>query len=268
MARARTGLGHALSDKPDYSAALAKYEEAAELTSSIGARGDHAAALLNMSRMQINLNRTDDAEKSLNETIAVAKEIGDVSTEGKGYLNLANIAQVEGDTQRAQDLMKQALQIFESANDQDGIGRAYGNMASYQLEAGDLRTALVSANHCVDVRTRIEYTAGIAYCELTRGDILMAQGDLEQSRTAYETAEKLYQQSQRGGRLGSSLDIVGSPRARSRLAGSTRSPQLTKPGRSSRKRMTATWKLLRLRFCWKAWLPKGKKMRQVESFEN
>ncbi len=199
MARARTGLGHALSDKPDYSGALAKYEEAAELTSSIGARGDHAAALLNMSRMQIDLSRTDDAEKSLNETIAVAKEIGDVSTEGKGYLNLANIAQMEGDTQRAQDLMKQALQIFESANDQDGIGRAYGNMAMYQLEAGDLRTALISANHCVDVRTRIENLGGIAYCQLTRGDILMAQGDLEQSRAAYETAEKLYQQIQQAG---------------------------------------------------------------------
>jgi tetratricopeptide (TPR) repeat protein len=201
MARARTGLGNALSDKPDYGGALAKFEEAADLTSSIGARGDHAGALLNMARMQMYLSRPQDAEKSLNETVAIAKETGDSATEGKGYVNLADIAQAAGDTQRAQDLMNQALRIAESANDQDGMGRAYSNIAIYQLEAGDLRAALGSANHCIDVRTRIENNAGIAYCQLTRGDILMAQGDLEQSRAAYETAQKLYQQIQQAGDL-------------------------------------------------------------------
>jgi tetratricopeptide (TPR) repeat protein/TolB-like protein len=201
MARAQTGLGNALSDKPDYSGALAKYEEAAEITNSIGARGDHAGALLNVARVQMDLSRPEDAAKSLEEVIATAREIGDVTTEGKGYVNLSAVAKMSGDTQRARDLMEQALRIAESANDQDAISRAQSNMATFQLEGGDLRAALVSADHCIEIRTRIENISGIAYCQLTRGDILMAQGDLDSSRAAYTAAEALYAKAQQAGDL-------------------------------------------------------------------
>jgi tetratricopeptide (TPR) repeat protein len=201
IARAKTGLGNALSVRPDYSGALEKYQEAAELTSSIGARGDHAGALLNVARIQTELGKLEEAEQSLNECVAVAKAIGDSSTEGKAYVNLAGVAQIKGNPQQAQMLMDEALRIAEAARDQDGMSRAYSNSATYQLDAGDLRAALASSDHCIEVRTKIANLSGIAYCQLTRGDILMAQGNLDQSRVAYETAEQLYQQAQSAGDL-------------------------------------------------------------------
>jgi tetratricopeptide (TPR) repeat protein len=166
MARAQTALGNQLADQSKYAGALAKYRDAADLTQSIGARGDKAGALLNIARMQNYLGQLPE-EKDL--------------------------AHTAGDLAAAQDFLDSALKAAEVSSNKDLIARAYSFQAAYAFESGAVTAALASAAKCIQLRSETQMSAETAYCQQTRGDILLAQNQIPDARSAYQAAEQLYQ---------------------------------------------------------------------------
>jgi tetratricopeptide (TPR) repeat protein len=199
VARAQNNLAHTLMDKSDFQGALAKYRMAAELTESIGARKDYAGALLNVAKMQSYLDQSADAEISLKQVMALAGEISDNDTLGKAYLALADLAHTNGEVARAQELVTAELKLAEGDADQDAIARAHSFLASYGLESGNLGAAITSADKCIELRSKAEMPGGVAYCQQTRGDILLAQNHLSEAQTAYQAAAQLYEKATQPG---------------------------------------------------------------------
>jgi tetratricopeptide (TPR) repeat protein len=185
-------MGTALAHKSKYDEALAKYRLAADLTQSIGARTDRAGALQNVAKMLIYLKRLPEAEAALEERSALAREVGDNKLEEDSYFFNADFAHTAGDMAKAQEYLAEALKHGENAADKDAIARAYSVDAMYKLESGGLSVALASADKCIEIRMGIGLRAGAAFCEQTKGDVLLAQGRILEARSAYAEAEAVY----------------------------------------------------------------------------
>lgn len=194
MARSQSGIGTALYDKSDYVGALSLYRMAAGLTESIGARTDRADALQNIAKTQIALGQLAEAEASLAEMTALAKEVGASKEERDSYFFRSDVAHTRGDMAKAQEYVADALRLAEEAGDEDAIARAYSFQATYGLEAGSLRAALASADRCIEIRTKIQLRTGVAFCQQTRGDILLAENRIADAQSSYQAATKIYEE--------------------------------------------------------------------------
>jgi tetratricopeptide (TPR) repeat protein len=194
MARSQSRTGTILADKSDYSAALAKYRDSADLTNAIGARTDHAGVLEDIARVQIALGHSEDAAATVDEMVALAREVEDSELLVDALFFRADQAHNDGDIRKAQEYLDEALKLAENSANENAKARVASFQAGYGLERGTLDQALASARQCVEIRTRNGDRSGTGVCLQRQGDVLLAQGKIGDARTAYAAAANAFRE--------------------------------------------------------------------------
>ena len=83
----------------------------------------------------------DEAERTLEEAVDLARKLGDARSVGAWQKSLAGLALMRGDHARAWRLFDESLAIHRSLDDAWGVSHSLSNLAFLALEAGDAETA-------------------------------------------------------------------------------------------------------------------------------
>jgi predicted ATPase/DNA-binding SARP family transcriptional activator len=80
----------------------------------------------------------DDAERTIEEAIDLARRLGNARSVGGSKKSLAGIALLRGDRAMARRLFEESLDIHRSLGDAQGVSHSLSHLAFLALEAGDL----------------------------------------------------------------------------------------------------------------------------------
>ncbi|MBA3331401.1 MAG: tetratricopeptide repeat protein [Actinobacteria bacterium] len=100
-----------------------------------------AAALWNVGTCLAAGGKLDEAERTIEEAVSLARSLGNARSVGAWLKTLAGLALVRGDQAQAWRLIDESLAIHRSLDDAWGISHSLSNLAFLALEAGDAKTA-------------------------------------------------------------------------------------------------------------------------------
>jgi tetratricopeptide (TPR) repeat protein len=87
------------------------------------------------------VGQLDDAERTIEEAVSLARSTGNFRNVGTWQMTLAGLAIVRGDQARAWPLYEESLAVHRSLGDAWGISHALTNLSFLALEGGDAETA-------------------------------------------------------------------------------------------------------------------------------
>ena len=97
----------------------------------------------------------DDAERTIEEAVDLARKLGNARSVGSALKSLGGLALMRGDHERARRLFDESLAIFRSLDDAWGISNSLANLAFIALEAGDAETARVLLSEALAIERDI-----------------------------------------------------------------------------------------------------------------
>jgi tetratricopeptide (TPR) repeat protein len=118
---------------------------------------DDQPALMFVLRQMGNLMLEDPevSEPLQLESREIAKELGDVISEGQAVNGLGILAMVRGDYPRSLELFEESLGLFREAGDRSGESMLLGNIGDIQVVAGDFEAARRSLDESLAVARKI-----------------------------------------------------------------------------------------------------------------
>ncbi len=128
------------------------------------------------------LHRFDTAQEYYEQALHLCQEIGDTAGEASNINNLAVIAEIKGDAERALTLYQQAQALFHKVGDRDGEGIALGNLGETSASMGNYEAALAYYRQAIQVFTEISHYPDQAWIKNCMGGLLCQMGDLEGAR--------------------------------------------------------------------------------------
>lgn len=120
--------------------------------------------------------------------LQIARELGDPRRQGYALANVGGVLAASGEVQAGVERLEEALALFESVHDTDGLGAIYSRLCRVFKKAGRLDEALRAATRC-----RAEGEANDNDYLLYAGLTVMAEIESERGNT--QEAEQLYRAS-------------------------------------------------------------------------
>ncbi|MEX1287748.1 MAG: tetratricopeptide repeat protein, partial [Acidimicrobiia bacterium] len=147
-------------------------------------------------RARLGLRR--DPEASLERSVELYAALHAAGTDAallrQGYcaalVNLGVLAEIQGDVDRTQDLMREALRVARELDDVPGITVALGNLAEGAVEAGDFDEARRLHDEAIAVADQLGSNARLADTWSQRSQIELEAGDVEAAGAALRTARR------------------------------------------------------------------------------
>ncbi|MDQ5853739.1 MAG: tetratricopeptide repeat protein, partial [Chloroflexota bacterium] len=168
----------------EYSAALTSYETAAALCDEDALAGlEHKLANVHHRRGEWEL-----AESHFEAALAVLGEAGPAEEQARLYADWSLAAHHQGQTGKALDLARRALDLAESARDTRALAQAHNILGILTHDQGDLQ----AARHHLEQSLRLAETLGDVSARVAALNnlalVYSAGGELEQARALTETA--------------------------------------------------------------------------------
>jgi len=79
----------------------------------------------------------DRAEEMLKKSLSIYEQLGSKEGIANQYGNLGVIYQTQGDLDRAEEMLKKSLSIYEQLGSKEGMANQYGNLGSVYKDRGD-----------------------------------------------------------------------------------------------------------------------------------
>jgi tetratricopeptide (TPR) repeat protein len=136
------GLGNACFLLSQYPQATSFYQQSLELAREIGDLQRQGHALNNLSNIYQVLGNYPKAIEMLQQALAIAREIADRHGEGNALGNLGNAYHALGEYQRAINFYHQRLAIAREIGDQQGEGNALNNLGNAYHALGEYQRAI------------------------------------------------------------------------------------------------------------------------------
>jgi predicted ATPase len=145
------GIGNAASDRADWTAARASYQQALKIASECGSVDRQAAALGNIGECALWERDLPEARRFITQSIALYDQSGDRRMGAQARKNLANVAMEEGRIDEALATLREVLAVFVQFRDPLFTAttiEAFGEIAATQqqperaLRLGGAATAL------------------------------------------------------------------------------------------------------------------------------
>lgn len=173
VAHALGTLGWASLEAGDTEAALALTREAHEVASGGASPYIESASLWQIGVCLAVDGRLDEAEQTIEDSIELARSLGNARSVGGSMKTLGGIALLRGDLAQARALFEESLAIHRSLGDAHGVSHSLLHLALLGLEAGEserprelLREALAVAREQRDddlwVANALEVSARLA----------------------------------------------------------------------------------------------------------
>ncbi len=134
-----------------------------------------------------------NSAKNYDEALKFAREIGYSYMEGWVLFNAGEIYAFLGDLEKAENYLIEARDIFEQKlpNDRGLSGVEMLDSVIY-MQKGEFDNALESINKSLELRERLKEPRRIADALVLRGDIYVRKNEVENAKSDYETALRIY----------------------------------------------------------------------------
>jgi len=119
------------------------------------------------------------------DALSIASELGDPIRRGYALSSIGGILATSGEVDAAVERLQEALQLFEGARDNAGIGTICWRLAKVLKDADRIDEALGYAERCRESAERTQE-------EATRSNALALMAELEETRGDFAEAERLY----------------------------------------------------------------------------
>ncbi len=137
---ALNNLGSVANERKDFAAARECFQQALTLARTIGSQRSSALYLMNLARTNLDLGQLDDARAGLREGLGLALRLGALPWAVGAVMYFADLAHVEGQTERA--LMLYGLAQHHPAWSNDHQRGMNENLQAWGLDANVAQAAL------------------------------------------------------------------------------------------------------------------------------
>ncbi len=182
-----TSLGNAYYSLGQYQRAIESYQQSLAIAREIGDQAGEGVALSGLGNAYRSLGQYQRAIESYQQSLAIAREIGDQAGEGTTLGNLGNAYHSLGQCQRAIEFYQHHLAIAREIRDRAGEGRALGNLGNAYRSLGQYQRAIEFYQQHLAIAREIGDRAG-------EGTTLGNLGVPYKSLGQYQRAIEFYQQ--------------------------------------------------------------------------
>jgi predicted ATPase/tRNA A-37 threonylcarbamoyl transferase component Bud32 len=128
----------------------------------------------------------------IEESLGIARELGDKSGIGIALNALASFARDHGDVEKAQTLFEASLEVWRGSGDPIAIARSLSNLANVAALRRDYAGAQRLYRECLAMFQQLADRTGIAWTLNCQGDVAREQGEASEARTFYEESLRAF----------------------------------------------------------------------------
>lgn len=167
--------GNGLHRIARYIEALRLYEQSLSIAREIGDRKQEGAMLNNISQIYDAQGEYGKALKHLQQSLKIYRELRDKEGEGATLNNISQIYNAKGDYPNALKYLEQSLMLARGIHDKEGEGIALNNIGLIHKQQGDYAAALQYYNQVLAVSREIENKRMESTCLNNISQVYMAQ---------------------------------------------------------------------------------------------
>ncbi|OYQ66127.1 hypothetical protein B9G53_05280 [Pseudanabaena sp. SR411] len=136
------GLGNIHNSLGQHQKAIEFYQQSLAIAKQMGNRQGEGLVLGNLGNIYDSIGQPQKAIELFQQSLAIAKQLGDREGEGTMFLSLGNVYNSLGKYQEAINFYQQSLVIAKQLRDQKSIGSALGNLGSTYNSLGQYQKAI------------------------------------------------------------------------------------------------------------------------------
>ncbi|MEP6909195.1 MAG: BTAD domain-containing putative transcriptional regulator [Actinomycetota bacterium] len=125
------------------------------------------------------------------QSLALWKELGDVSGTARSLLSLGTVAAEQGDQERAIELSEQAAELYSESGDRRGHALAVSNLGGIALERGDYEKAAALSEQAYGLFQMLEDSEGMAFALVNQGFAALSEQEHERALELLRKALRL-----------------------------------------------------------------------------
>jgi predicted ATPase/DNA-binding SARP family transcriptional activator len=203
QARALSAAGALAWPQGDGRAAKPLLQESLSLARELGDRALIAQSLLELAGACFHLGEYEVAQAYSEESLAIFRELGDRYAIARLCNNLCVITREQEEFERARALAEESLWIAREAGDLQLTVAPLCNLGMLSMIEGDFPKALAYYKESIDIAQKMEYWRMVATASGWMGALARYQRDLETARARYRESLRIDQA------LGSSIELQG-----------------------------------------------------------
>ncbi|MCV3214975.1 tetratricopeptide repeat protein, partial [Plectonema radiosum NIES-515] len=185
---ALTSLGNAYISLGQYQQAIEFHQQSLDIAREIGDRNSEGKSLANLGLVYLNQGQYQQAIELFQQSKQIATEIGDRNTEGLCLMNLGAAYLNQGQYQEAIELFQQSKQIAREIGDRNSEGKCLMNLGIAYLYQGQYQQAIKFFEQSKQIATDIGDRN-------TEGKSLGNLGNAYLNQGQYQQAIDFFQQS-------------------------------------------------------------------------
>jgi len=170
----------------DYAAARALLEESLAIAGQLGDRWGMSSALNNLGNVACDRGDYPAAQALHEESLAIRRELRDRSGIANSLNNLGNVAYEQGEFARARALYEESLQIGRELGDRIAVARVLGNLGNVAMRHEDLPSARMLHEESLAIKRELGLKQLIARSLISLGNVTSAEGDLVSAIALYK----------------------------------------------------------------------------------
>jgi DNA-binding winged helix-turn-helix (wHTH) protein/tetratricopeptide (TPR) repeat protein len=165
---------------------IADCENARQSYSAAGNRDNEARTLNDFAGVYYRKGDLARAERMWREAIPVFRTVGDVQGLAAASNNIGDVFLLRGDLDKAQPYLQQAIPNYQAVDDKSGVALVFNDMGDLLRRKGELQAAMTSYRQAKATAEEIDDKDTIAFVLTGIGDVLSDQGDFDGARKSYE----------------------------------------------------------------------------------
>ena len=178
----------------DFKKAIEFHENSLKIAKEIGDKAGESTCYKNLCNAYQSLGDFRKAIEFHENSLKIFKEIGDKAGESKCYGNLGNAYQSLGDFKKAIEFHENYLKITKEIGDKAGESKCYGNLGIAYSSLGDFRKAIVFYENSLKIFKEIGDKAGESACYTNLGDDYQSLCDFRKAIEFYLKAEEIFEE--------------------------------------------------------------------------
>ena len=166
-------------------------ENARKSYTAVGDRDNAARATTDFATFYYQEGDLDRSEAMLQDAIKVFRQVGDLEGITTVSGNLGDMFLARGNLTEAARALSDAIPGYKELGDKDGVALTLADLAEVARRRGDLRAALSGYKDARTIALEIDDKRAVAYALYGVGDVLVDQGDLQAARKSYQESLSL-----------------------------------------------------------------------------
>jgi DNA-binding CsgD family transcriptional regulator/tetratricopeptide (TPR) repeat protein len=184
-------LGWNASHQGDHVAARRYLEESVAIARDLGDRRLYASVLHDHGNFAYEMGDLSRARAALEESVSLLRDAGDPWQLGSAILAQAVMAHEQGAVDEAEALASEALSLYQQAGERRSVALALAHLGSIALARGDQRTSHDRLSQSMAIQQELGDMAGIAFVLERFSGLASAQGRYAAAVRLTATAETL-----------------------------------------------------------------------------